>query len=92
VLVMLTQAAAGLIETYIVGKIALDAQAILKREANTLKLGNGVVVDAATFDPLPLHELGRIAYYRPDTLRPLKAQVWSQPVTPEKILRALGHI
>ena len=27
-----------------------------------------------------------------DALRPLKAEVWSQPVTPEKILRALGHI
>ena len=25
-----------------------------------------------------------------DALRPLKAEVWSQPVTPEKILRALG--
>ncbi len=27
-----------------------------------------------------------------DALRPLKAEVWSQPVTPEKVLRALGHI
>ena len=27
-----------------------------------------------------------------DALRPLNAEVWSQPVTPEKILRALGHI
>ena len=27
-----------------------------------------------------------------NALRPLKAQVWSQPVTPEKILCALGHI
>jgi len=27
-----------------------------------------------------------------DALRPLKAEVWSQPVTPEKILRALWHI
>ena len=27
-----------------------------------------------------------------DALRPLHAQVWSQPVTPEKILKALGHI
>ena len=27
-----------------------------------------------------------------DALRPLQAQVWSQPVTPEKILRALGRI
>ena len=27
-----------------------------------------------------------------DALRPLKAEVWSQPVTPEKILRALGIV
>jgi carbon-monoxide dehydrogenase large subunit len=27
-----------------------------------------------------------------DALRPLKAEVWSQPVTSEKILRALGYI
>jgi carbon-monoxide dehydrogenase large subunit len=27
-----------------------------------------------------------------NALRPLHAQVWSQPVTPEKILKALGHI
>ncbi|MDB5796885.1 MAG: molybdopterin-binding domain of aldehyde dehydrogenase family protein [Paucimonas sp.] len=27
-----------------------------------------------------------------DALAPLKAQVWSQPVTPEKILRALGKV
>ncbi len=27
-----------------------------------------------------------------DALRPLNAEVWSQPVTPEKILKALGHI
>jgi carbon-monoxide dehydrogenase large subunit len=27
-----------------------------------------------------------------DALAPLGAQVWSQPVTPEKILRALGHV
>ena len=27
-----------------------------------------------------------------DALRPLNSQVWSQPVTPEKILRALGVI
>jgi len=27
-----------------------------------------------------------------DALRPLRAEVWSQLVTPEKILRALGHI
>jgi len=27
-----------------------------------------------------------------DALAPLQAQVWSQPVTPDKILRALGHV
>ncbi|MDB5899470.1 MAG: carbon monoxide dehydrogenase [Ramlibacter sp.] len=27
-----------------------------------------------------------------DALAPLGAQVWSQPITPEKILRALGHV
>jgi carbon-monoxide dehydrogenase large subunit len=49
--------------------ILLVAQAILKREVNTLKLVNGVVVDAKTEEALlPLHELGRVAYYRPDTL------------------------
>jgi carbon-monoxide dehydrogenase large subunit len=27
-----------------------------------------------------------------DALAPLHAEVWSQPITPEKILRALGHV
>jgi carbon-monoxide dehydrogenase large subunit len=27
-----------------------------------------------------------------DALAPLLAQVWSQPITPEKILRAVGHV
>ncbi len=27
-----------------------------------------------------------------DALAPLKAQVWSQPITPEKVLRALGRV
>ena len=27
-----------------------------------------------------------------NALRPLNAQVWSQPVTPEKMLRAMGHV
>ena len=45
------------------------AQAILQRDAAGLKLSNGVVCDAATDAPLlPLPELGRVAYYRPDTL------------------------
>ena len=27
-----------------------------------------------------------------DELAPFKAQLWSQPVTPEKVLRALGRV
>jgi len=27
-----------------------------------------------------------------DALAPLKAEVWSQPITPEKVLRALGKV
>ena len=27
-----------------------------------------------------------------DALAPLKAQVWSQPITPEKVLKALGKV
>jgi carbon-monoxide dehydrogenase large subunit len=27
-----------------------------------------------------------------DALASLHAEVWSQPITPEKILRALGHV
>jgi carbon-monoxide dehydrogenase large subunit len=45
------------------------AAVILKRDAEGLTVRRGDVVDAQTFDPvLPLHELGRIAYYRSDTL------------------------
>jgi aerobic carbon-monoxide dehydrogenase large subunit len=45
------------------------AQAILQRDATTLSLGNGVVTDAATGQGLlPFAELGRVAYFRPDTL------------------------
>jgi aerobic carbon-monoxide dehydrogenase large subunit len=45
------------------------AQAILQRDAKTLNLKNGVVTDAATDEPLlPFAELGRVAYFRPDTL------------------------
>ncbi|MBC7597774.1 MAG: xanthine dehydrogenase family protein, partial [Polaromonas sp.] len=45
------------------------AEAILKRDVQTLVLQEGMVSDASTGEALlPLHELGRIAYYRPDTL------------------------
>ena len=49
--------------------ILLCASAILARDAADLKLVSGVVVDAATGAALlPLAELGRVAYFRPDTL------------------------
>ena len=35
---------------------------------------------------------GAVANAINNALRPLNAHVWSQPVTPEKILRALGHV
>lgn len=42
---------------------------ILKRDAETLALRRGQVVDAGTLESLmPLAEVGRIAYYRSDTL------------------------
>ena len=45
------------------------AQAILQRDASTLTLDNGVVSDSATGEALlPTIELGRVAYFRPDTL------------------------
>ena len=45
------------------------AEVILQRDAQTLALTEGTVTDADTGEALlPLHELGRIAYYRPDTL------------------------
>ena len=45
------------------------AQAILQREAGELALGNGAVNDIITGKVLlPFAELGRIAYFRPDTL------------------------
>ncbi|MDE2082062.1 MAG: xanthine dehydrogenase family protein [Burkholderiales bacterium] len=49
--------------------ILATAAAILQREAGTLKLQRGAVLDAATSAPLlDLAELGRIAYFRSDTL------------------------
>jgi aerobic carbon-monoxide dehydrogenase large subunit len=45
------------------------AEVILKRDVQTLALVNGVVTDATNGEALlPLAELGRVAYYRPDTL------------------------
>jgi aerobic carbon-monoxide dehydrogenase large subunit len=45
------------------------ASVILKREVQSLALADAVVSNAATGEALlPLAELGRIAYYRPDTL------------------------
>ncbi len=39
----------------------------------------------------PRHQPGAVVNAINDALRPLKAEVWSQPVTPEKILRALRN-
>ena len=45
------------------------AEVILKRDVQTLALVNGVVTDSTSGEALlPLAELGRVAYYRPDTL------------------------
>jgi carbon-monoxide dehydrogenase large subunit len=45
------------------------AAAILKVEAATLDLVNGVVVDKLSgLEQMPLSEVGRVAYFRPDTL------------------------
>jgi carbon-monoxide dehydrogenase large subunit len=47
------------------------AAIVLKREASTLKVFRDHIADQATSDPLmPLAELGRIAYFRSDTLPP----------------------
>jgi carbon-monoxide dehydrogenase large subunit len=45
------------------------AGSILQARPETLDIRNGIVVDIATgTERLPLHELARIAYFRPDTL------------------------
>ena len=45
------------------------AQAILQRELNTLSIHEGFVIDASNGEALlPLAEVGRVAYFRPDTL------------------------
>ncbi|WP_151446782.1 xanthine dehydrogenase family protein molybdopterin-binding subunit [Lacisediminimonas profundi] len=45
------------------------ACAILQRERSTLSVRRDAIVDADSHEPvLPLAELGRIAYFRPDTL------------------------
>ena len=47
------------------------AAAVLRREASALQLRDGQVVDRENGSALvPLEELGRIAYFRPDTLPP----------------------
>jgi carbon-monoxide dehydrogenase large subunit len=47
------------------------AASILQTEASALDIVNGVVVDrVAGTDRMPLDEVGRIAYFRPDTLPP----------------------
>jgi aerobic carbon-monoxide dehydrogenase large subunit len=45
------------------------AEVILQREAQTILIVNGVVSDASTGEALlPMAELARVAYFRPDTL------------------------
>src|SRR5437763_1858782 len=47
------------------------AASILQAKPESLDIRNGAVVDGATgTERLPLHELARIAYFRPDTLPP----------------------
>ena len=47
------------------------AASILQAKPEDLDIRNGVIVDAASAtERLPLHELARIAYFRPDTLPP----------------------
>jgi carbon-monoxide dehydrogenase large subunit len=51
------------------GNVLAVAGSILQAKPETLDIRNGAVVDAATgSERLPLHELARIAYFRPDTL------------------------
>jgi len=51
------------------GNVLSVAGAMLQAKPETLDIRNGVVVDAATgTERLPLEELARVAYFRPDTL------------------------
>jgi carbon-monoxide dehydrogenase large subunit len=51
------------------GNVLAVAGSILQAKPEALDIRNGVVVDAASgTERLPLHELARIAYFRPDTL------------------------
>jgi carbon-monoxide dehydrogenase large subunit len=51
------------------GNVLAVAGSILQTAPTTLDIRNGIVVDAATgTERMPLHELARIAYFRPDTL------------------------
>ena len=51
------------------GNVLAVAGAMLQAKPETLDIRNGVVVDAANgTERLPLEELARVAYFRPDTL------------------------
>jgi carbon-monoxide dehydrogenase large subunit len=51
------------------GNVLAVAGAMLQTKPETLDISNGIVVDAATGNErLPLEELARVAYFRPDTL------------------------
>ena len=51
------------------GNVLAVAGAMLQAKPETLDIRNGIVVDAASgTERLPLEELARVAYFRPDTL------------------------
>ncbi len=51
------------------GNVLIVAGAMLQAKPETLDIRNGVVVDSATgAERLPLEELARVAYFRPDAL------------------------
>jgi len=53
------------------GNVLACAASILQAKPEDLDIRDGAVVDGATgTERLPLHELARIAYFRPDTLPP----------------------
>src|SRR3984885_9231930 len=50
------------------GNVLAVAGSILQAKPDALDINNGVVVDKATgAERMPLHELARICYFRPDT-------------------------
>ena len=54
----------------LVANIVRVAAVILQRDADTLRIARDAVVDADGNELMTLAELGRVAYFRPDTLPP----------------------